>query len=162
MSLIVNLRHLEEQNVQLKGEMPVEELDIETRDEVIRLGKPLGYDLSLQKLRDGLLVQGILSLDLQCQCVRCLKRFIYRLELKNWTGHLPLAGEESVPVINDCVDLTPCLREDILLAFPQHPLCQPECPGLAVNDVRRAKNTSSTDESDHGSPAWNELNKLKF
>jgi len=162
MSFVINLRHLEEHNSQLKGKIPVKELDIETRDEVIRLGEPLRYELEVQKLEDGLLCQGLLSLELQCQCVRCLKPFIFRLELTNWTSHFPLRGEDSVPVVNDSVDLTPYIREDILLAFPQHPLCQPGCPGLAVNDVRRAKNTSSTDESDHGSPAWNELNKLKF
>ena len=162
MPLEVNLRHLEDDNLRLEGQLAVEELDIETRDEVICLGKPLGYALEVQKLEDGLLVQGLLSLELKCQCVRCLKAFIYRLELKNWTSLLALKGEESVAVVNDCVDLTPYIREDILLGLPQHPLCQADCPGLAMNDVRRAKNSSSTGQTEHGSPAWNELNKLKF
>ena len=121
MPLEVNLRHLEDDNLRLEGQLAVEELDIETRDEVICLGKPLGYALEVQKLEDGLLVQGLLSLELKCQCVRCLKAFIYRLELKNWTSLLALKGEESVAVVNDCVDLTPYIREDILLGLPQHP-----------------------------------------
>jgi len=39
---------------------------------------------------------------------------------------LPLEGEEKTPVDNDCVDLTPFAREDMLLEFPQHPVCEPE------------------------------------
>ncbi len=162
MPLLVNLRHLEAADLKLEGELPLGELDIETGDEVIRLGEPLEYRLEIQKVQDGVLVQGNLGMDLACQCVRCLKPFVYRLELKNWARHLPLQGEEAATIVNDCVDLTAHLREDILLGFPQHPLCAPGCPGLPANDVRRAKNTSSTDQPDHGSPAWDELNKLKF
>ena len=55
MPLVVNLRHLEAHNVVLKGELPVEELDIDPRDEVIQVRQPLEYDLEVQKLEDGLL-----------------------------------------------------------------------------------------------------------
>jgi uncharacterized protein len=86
--------------------------------------------LEVQKLEDGLLVQGRLHLNLDCECVRCLKPFQYRLELDGWACHLPLQGEDCVAAVNDCVDLTPYVREDILLEFPRHPLCDPECRGL--------------------------------
>ena len=161
MPLVVNLRHLEAHNLSLEGQLSKEELDIETRDEAIRVGGPLAYQIEVQKLEGGLLLEGELRLVLECQCVRCLKPFSYNLILDNWTNHLPLQGEEAVPVNNDCVDLTPHIREDILLGFPQHPLCDPECGGLPAFG-RRAKDTSSTGQPDHGSPAWNELNKLKF
>ena len=48
-------------------------------------------------------------------------------------------GEDRVAVDNDCVDLTPYLREDILLEFPQHPLCKPECRGLKKTSTGKAK-----------------------
>lgn len=162
MSLTVNLRHLEAHNVCLEGELPVSELDIDTRDEMIQLAEPLSYELEVQKLEDGLLVSGQLELPLNCQCVRCLKSFPYRLALAGWTTLLPLAGEEAVPVINDCVDLTPFVREDILLELPQHPLCDAECRGLPKTSIGKAKHTSSSGQPELGSPAWAELNKLKF
>jgi hypothetical protein len=37
MRLVVNLRHLEAHSIRLTGELAVEALEIETRDEVIRL-----------------------------------------------------------------------------------------------------------------------------
>jgi uncharacterized protein len=161
MSLLVNLRHLEAHEVKLQGELQIGELDIETYDKAIRLGGPLEYEIEVQMLEGGLLIEGELQLLLQCQCVRCLKSFPYRLSLKDWTIHLPLRGEDAVPVINDCVDLTTYIREDILLTFPQHPLCDPECRCLPAYG-RRVKRASNTGRPDCGSPAWDELNKLKF
>jgi uncharacterized protein len=162
MPLIVNLRHLDAHPVQLKGQTPVEELDIETRDEIIQLSEPLEYHLEVEKLDDSLLARGRLRLALDCKCVRCLKPFEYPLEMNDWTCHLPLHGEEAAPVVNDCVDLTPYVREDILLSFPQHPLCEPECGGLPKNSLGKEKETSKTGRHDAGSPLWAELNKLKF
>ena len=162
MPLAVNLRHLEAHNLRLEGSLPIEELDIDPLDEVIRLCHPLDHDLEVQKLEDGLLVQGHLRLVLECQCVRCLKPFQYEVELTNWTCHLPFEGEDHVTVVNDCVDLTPFVREDILLEFPRHPLCNPECRGLPRTSIGKAKDLGSAGKTDVGSPAWAELNKLKF
>ena len=162
MPLLVNLRHLETRDLHLKDELAVRELDIDPRDEMIRLAGPVHYDLEVQKLEGGLLVHGSLRLTLECQCVRCLKPFRQELTLDRWTGHVPLEGEEAARVSHDCVDLTPYLREDILLEFPQHPLCDTECRGLPKAFTGGASNSSSTGQLKSGSSAWDELNKLKF
>lgn len=159
MPLLVNLRHLDAHNIRLRGELPVQALDIDTRDDMIQVAEPLEHDLEVQKLSDSLLVQGRLRLMLECKCVRCLKSFQYPLEIKEWTCHLPLQGEEQVPVTNDCVNLTPYVREDILLEFPQHPLCEPDCGGLPKAPVGKAKRTAP---SERVSSAWAALDKLKF
>lgn len=161
MSLVVNLRHVAKENVFLKGELPVSELDIQTRDKMIRLNAPLYYDLEIQQLDQSLLVQGELRLALDCQCVRCLKAFQFHLDLEEWACLLPLQGEDRVPVLNDCVDLTPHIREDILLEFPRHPLCKPECRGLAQTHVGKVK-ASDSGQVETGSSAWAELDKLKL
>ena len=58
--------------------------------------------------------------------------------IATWTLHLPLEGEDKVTVENDCVDLTPFVREDILLEFPQHPLCKPDCARIEENQRQGA------------------------
>lgn len=158
MALLINLRHLERDDLMLKGELPVAELDLDIHDEMIRLEKPLGYDLVIQKLEDNLLVRGQLILPLACECVRCLKAFEYELKLPDWTCLVPLSGEERAPVTADSVDLTSFFREDILLELPQHPLCKPECGGLKKPHPEKPKpgSLSRTEPS-----AWAELNKLK-
>lgn len=162
MPITVNLRHLESHDVHLEGEIPVAELDLDPHDEVVRVGEPLAYDLEVQKLEESLLVTGHLTLPLSCVCVRCLKPFRYRLRLKDWTCHLPLTGEDAVSVNNDSADLTPYIREDILLEFPQHPLCDPECGGLPGVEPGNGSHAISPGNSEVDSSAWAELNKLKF
>jgi uncharacterized protein len=162
MPLIVNLRHLEAHNLRLQGQLPAAELDIETHDQMIRVAHPLEHDLEFQALEGGLLVRGRLRLVLECQCVRCLKSFQHVVTLDHWTCHLPFHGEEQVAVVSDCVDLTPRVREDILLEFPQHPLCDPECRGLPATSVGKAKQARGPGPEQSSSPAWAELNKLKF
>lgn len=162
MPLLVNLRHLEARNLHLEGELPLEELDIDPKDAAIRLTGPLEYDLEVQKMESGLLVQGTLGIDLDCRCVRCLEAFAYPVELRPWSVLLPLEGEDAVAVSNDCVDLTPYIREDTLLEFPQHPLCDTECRGLREINAGQANSPTSIGQPQKGSSAWDELNKLKF
>jgi uncharacterized metal-binding protein YceD (DUF177 family) len=160
MPLIVNLRHLEERDVALNGELPVADLDLDSRDDMIRATRPLQHELEVQLLDDSLLVRGRLRLPLDCQCVRCLRPFRRELELNPWTRHLPLEGDEKVPVVNDCADLTPYVREDILLEFPRHPLCRPDCPGLEETRTGKAKKSGGKNELKPS--AWAELDKLKL
>ena len=60
MPLVVNLRHLEEHDVILRGELPVDELDLDTRDEMIRVTRPLQHEIEVQMLDDSLLLRGSL------------------------------------------------------------------------------------------------------
>ena len=54
MSLAVNLRHLELDNVRLEGEVEVEELDIDARDEVIQVAGPVEYSLEIKTIKGRL------------------------------------------------------------------------------------------------------------
>jgi len=159
MPLIFNLRHLEDKNLRLKGELPVEELEVDALDELIHVRSPLAYDLEVQGLEKAVLVQGSLRLMLQCECARCLKPYQDWLKLDHWVCHLPLEGEGQVTPVNDCVDLTPYIREDIVLAFPQHPLCKPDCRGLASTRKQTEKKPGTTAKSES---AWAALDKLKL
>ena len=157
MPLIVNLRHLDEQEIHLRGELPVEELALEVRDELIRVTKPLVYDLRLEKMDESVLVQGRLRLILDCECARCLQPFEHEVVLTGWALHLPLAGEDKVSLDGDFLDLTPFVREDILLEFPQHPLCKPDCSGLKKKSGGHKSGAKKSEPS-----AWSELDKLKL
>ncbi|HNQ88973.1 MAG TPA: YceD family protein [Verrucomicrobiota bacterium] len=162
MSLSVNLRHLERHAVTLAGSISPAELDLVIADELIRAPHPLRYCLTVERVAEGLLVTGQLELLLACVCARCLKPFAHTVRLDPWTCHLPLEGEEAVPLHGDLVDLTAPVREDILLSFPQHPLCEPECRGLPS----AARNTAPTPDpgaqSTGGASAWAALDKLNL
>jgi len=153
MALKFNIRHLEEKDLHLEGELSPEELELENTDPLVQVRKPLEYDINIQKNGSDILAQGRLEMPLVCECSRCLKPFETKVLLEDWAALIPLEGEEPAPVENDMVDLTPYIREDILLSFPQHPLCSEECSGLPKRSEKGKTQVSS---------AWSELNKLKF
>ena len=161
MPLLVNLRLLEKGNLTLKGELAPDELEVDALDELVMANAPLRYNLEAQLLDESLLVRGRLSITLDCECVRCLKPFKFKLEVTDFAVHLPLEGEDAATISGDSVDLTAILREDTLLEFPQHPLCKPGCVGLTSRKPEKKKTNTATGPA-KPSPAWSELDKLKL
>lgn len=162
MPVTINLHHLKKKSQVLQGEMAITELQFEGMDDCVQLGLPLTYELEAQLLSGAVLVRGSLQIILHCTCVRCLKSFDKEIRLDDWICELGFEGETGVKLTNDCVDLTPHIREDILLAFPQHPLCEAEScriPDLKVNQGQRAQPSRPVEDS--GSP-WAALDKLKL
>ena len=153
----VNLRHLETNDVHLEGEIAPEDLDLIELDELIQVNQPLEYRVDVERSGESLLVTGRLALTIHCECARCLKPFEQLVELDPWNCILPLTGDEKVVIENDCVDLAPFIREDTLLAFPQHPLCKPDCGGLPKAGKGKLGQKELAPDS-----AWSELNKLKL
>lgn len=158
MAIVFNIRHLENKSLNLQGEIEAEELGLEDLDELVHARQNLVYDLEIERLGSSILANGCLELALDCECARCLKSFRFPLVLRPWNCHLALEGEEAVPVVNDMVDLTPLVREDILLAFPQHPLCEPECGGLQLPTQNEAEKPSQSGVDS----VWTVLDQLKF
>lgn len=156
MPLTFNIRHIDKKDLHLEGTLPSAELELELHDDMIRPASELSYDLEIQQLEGGALVQGEVRMDMEYTCVRCLKKFTRPLELEPWTVHLPLTGDDAVEVSNDLVNLTPYLREDTLLALPQHPLCEAECRGLKMPAHSKDPEALKTPS------AWDELDKLKL
>jgi len=152
----LNLTRLQKKPQRLQGEVPAEDLAIDPLDELIHINGPLKYTLSADWMDGAALVRGDVVLPVEYECARCLKRFVRPVELKGYALHLPLKGEDAVEVVDDCIDLTPFLREDILLGLPQHPLCRSDCPGIAAGENEAEK----ADQS--GSSIWSQLDNLKF
>jgi uncharacterized protein len=68
-------------------------------------------------------------------------------------------ADELLPVDGDFADLTPVVREDILLALPTNPLCSPDCRGLPPKGEAREPHVR---EQAGPNTAWSALDKLKL
>lgn len=159
---VVNLRHLDRHDLVLRGEVSAEVIGLSSQDDLIQLAQPLRYDLNVEKQEAGILVRGCLGVVLSCRCVRCLEPCEHPIELRDWARLLPSEGEDAVTPQGDLVDLTPVVREDILLAFPQHPLCDPGCRGLLSAPRDGVSTPEPSPQSPEESSVWGELNKLRF
>jgi len=161
MPLTINIRHLEEKDLHVKGKLAATELELEQADELVRARLPLYYDLTAHQAGRDVLVRGRLEIGLDCECARCLKPFRFRLKIEDWVLHLPADGPEKPVLKDDLMDLTPYLREAILLEFPQHPLCDRDCAGLPQRADADRPHKEESGQAPEAS-AWAELNKLKF
>ena len=164
MPLLLNIETLAKGPVRLRGELSPEELDMETLDELVEANAPLDYDLTAERAGDNILLQGQITMRLQCECARCLRAFEHRVELPEWSCLLPLNGDEKIELINNSGDLTPYLREDTFLCFPQHPLCAPGCDGspkLAWGESKPLKITEASGKTSEAS-VWSKLDNLNL
>ena len=119
--------------------------------------QPLGdvqYALDVGLSGGGLFATGLVGIDLELECVKCLERFRYPLRVPDFACQVELTGAESV-------DLTEPVREDILLALPPHPHCdwngERVCPGV----FHRTK-TESAEPLAESPDVWGALDQLKL
>lgn len=109
----------------------VPRMRIDDQVEVAYLRGPL----TLSRTKEGILVQGTLSLGVDTECSRCLTPVQQEIELDieelyaypNPNGAEFIIGEDAV------LDLTPLVRDEALIADTYGVLCRPDCKGLCVN-----------------------------
>ena len=94
---------------------------------------PLGLDLRLDAIVEGIAVTGSVSSTVSVECRRCLATtgtdlLVAVNELYSLPGQ-PHA-EEGYSLRGDDLDLEPMIRDVLLLAMPLNPLCREECRGL--------------------------------
>lgn len=117
----INVKRIPVDGEELAGSEPPEILELESED--VLFPRPVEYALHAQLQGKSLLVTGKVATEATLRCSRCLKLFPQRLVAKEF-----VFMEESPK--DDFVDLTPQMREDILLELPQRAICQPDCKGL--------------------------------
>jgi uncharacterized metal-binding protein YceD (DUF177 family) len=146
----IHLRQIPADGLHLEGEenCPIPQLD----PAEARCTGPLRYSLDLGISEGALWVNGTLNQPVELRCVRCLEAFPFEIEVKDFTLHTELTGPEEI-------DLTPFLREDILLNLPPYPHCDREggriCP--VPHAVKENANVLAAKP-----PDWSALDKLKF
>jgi uncharacterized protein len=147
----VHIRQIPAEGIHLEGEddCPIPELE---PDEA-RCAGPLKYNLDLGISEGSLWAKGVLVQPVELRCVNCLETFTYDIHVSDFAMQLDLAGPELI-------DLTPLIREDILLNLPAHPHCDrdggKECRGPRGTQPM-ATETEAKREHD-----WGALDRLKL
>lgn len=163
MPLKINLERLAASPEEYRGRLRIDELDMDTRDELIRAATPMKYWFSAELRKTGsILLSGTIEQTFRCECARCLKPFEKTVLLSPWRRLLLLKGENATIIDNNCVNLTPALREDMFLSLPRHPLCAEDCRGMAA--CRKADSDFPKDRPkvEEKSSAWTALDRLNL
>jgi uncharacterized protein len=144
----VHLKQIPAQGLHLEGEedCPIQELE----SEGIRCVGRLHYDLDLGVSGAALWANGSLSQPVELRCVSCLENFVHEIRVPAFAVHMELHGPETV-------DLTPAMREEILLNLPAHAHCDRD-----GNRVCKAKRVKTQEQEMKRKSNWSALDQLKL
>lgn len=144
----IHLKQIPPEGLHLEGEedFPMPELEAEE----IRCVGPLHYKINIGVSNGALWANGLLKQPVELRCVACLEKFVQEVQVPTFALHTELHGPELV-------DLTPFIREDILLNLPAHPHCDRDggrvCKAVRAEIAGQAAKRKSD---------WSALDKLKL
>ena len=144
----VHLKQIPPHGLHFQGEedCPIQELT----SEGIRCAGLLHYNIDIGVSSGALWVNGSLSQPVELRCVSCLEKFVHEIRVPGFAVHTELYGPETV-------DLTPFMREDILLNLPAHPHCDRD-----ADRVCKANEVESAEQDARRKSDWSALDKLKL
>jgi uncharacterized metal-binding protein YceD (DUF177 family) len=144
----IHLKQIPAQGLHLDGDedCPIHDLE----PEGIRCAGQLHYNIDLGIAGAALWARGSLSQPVELSCVSCLEKFEYEIRVPAFAVHTELHGPETV-------DLTPFIREDLLLNLPAHPRCDKD-----GNRVCKARRPETVEQDTKRKSDWSALDKLKL
>jgi uncharacterized protein len=149
----INLRDIPEAGVDLCGEIT---------EDIFQLGAddaqpqgPVTYDVHAEVVGETLVVRGLIGAEFQMTCVRCLEPFVFSVSLPDAIYGEEIEGRETI-------DLTESVREDILLALPDHPHCEEaspprSCPAQGLFEVPEGQAEGKPGDGPRGPRPWADL-----
>jgi uncharacterized protein len=144
----IHLKQILAQGLHLQGEEDCPIADLEAEN--VRCAGPLEYKLDVGLSGNSLWASGTLRQPVELQCVSCLEKFDYVIEVPSFAVQKDVSGPETV-------DFTPLIREDLLLNLPAHPHCDRD-----GHRVCKAAPAQVSAEPAKRKPDWSALDRLKL
>lgn len=143
----------------------------ELKNEVIEVpeGSDIELDLKLESVVEGIYVSGTISADARGECVRCLAPYAERIETDVQELFVydtePVGDDEDLYQLDaERLDFSPVLRNNVVMALPLRPVCEPECESFdavaADGVVWNADPVESGAGEGRGDPRWAALQDL--
>jgi uncharacterized protein len=130
-------------------------------------GSTIELELRLEAIMEGILATGTFSARAVGECVRCLDPIdeavvvgFQELYLYDAPSSQEETDEEDHVLEDELLDLEPVLRDAVVLALPQNPLCAPDCPGLCPECGARLADDPGHTHGEAIDPRWASLSQL--
>lgn len=131
------------------------------------LRRPPRVAVTAEESREGAIqLSGVLTAELVERCSRCLRPVERELEVDIDLRFEPELdpwdegpGLYALEANREEIDVGPALREELILALPEYPLCDPDCRGLCPQcgtDLNEGE-CDCTEEA--GDPRWDALKR---
>lgn len=149
----VHLNQIPPEGLHLEGE---EDCLIDgLESEGVRCTGAMKYSIDLGVAEGALWANGTLNQPVELTCVGCLEKFVHEIKVPAFALHTDLHGPEMV-------DLSPFMREDILLNLPAHPRCDREGGRVCEMTTSKKPRAGQQERGAKLEHDWGELNKLKL
>lgn len=153
--MIIEIAQIPEAGLTCAGHEPGSSLGLDA-DRLFRNIGPIEFDLSAELISGELVVEGAVHASLECVCSRCAEFFSTTIEDSSFLR----AYEISDTV--ETVDISPDLRDAVLLFLPAFPLCTPDCAGLCPQCGTNRNQGSCTCSPPDGDLRWDSLDALRL
>jgi uncharacterized metal-binding protein YceD (DUF177 family) len=144
----IHLNQIPPEGLHLTGEEECVLGDLSAQE--IRCVGPMRYSLDLGISDGALWANGTIAQTVELECVACLEKFEHEIKVPAFALHTELRGPETV-------DITPFMREDILLNLLPYPRCDRD-----GGRVCKAAKVESAGEEKKAQADWSALDKLKL
>jgi len=151
----VHLKQIPAEGLHLEGHEDCLIPDLES--EGVRCTGPMEYKVDIGVAEGSLWANGSLKQPVELTCVACLDKFAHQIKVPLFAIHTELRGPETV-------DLSPFMREDILLNLPAHPRCDADGDRVCRAATKQT-GSGGEDLEDRAAKRehdWGQLDKLKL
>ncbi len=152
--MIIELSRVPDGGEQVEGE---ESADILKLGDVsgLTILSPICYRFRVELVSGELVVRGTLALRAAFDCNRCARRFEKEIRVPDFIC------VRECRELAEAIDLTEDMREDMILAFPNYPVCSSGCRGLCplCGVDLNEKTCSCRPPADNS--AWDALDQIK-
>src|SRR5258706_8620323 len=121
--------------------------------EFVKFTHPVNAKVQADLIYSEILISGTVSTIVNLSCARCLEVFERKIE-----GGFKQAYSLDGMVI----DLTPELKETILIDIPFNALCKEDCKGLCPYCGKNKNFEECLCEREKANPRWDILKEIKF
>jgi len=153
--VIIQVKKVSRRGSHYVGTEPPEVMGLE-RDRFVRAAGELRYSLFAVVVSGRLLVSGTLQVRIRAQCSRCAEYFSLVVREPAFLRAYPVSASTEE------VDVTPDLREALVLRIPIYPLCREDCRGLCPYCGANLNREECTCSPQAMESRWDVLDKLRL
>lgn len=149
----IDPRQIPEEGLTLTGSLPVADYDLPPGE--TQGWERINYHLNLFRTGKEVTITGTLSSEFRTTCARCLDFIPWSLNIKDFCQVCPIQDD-------DLLDLTPWIREDIILALPLAARCELDGAGRCPYSGRVFTPSDRDDFAEkRRATVWRDLDRLK-
>jgi uncharacterized protein len=131
-------------------------------DERFHADDPVQIRLRLEALSDGIVVNGVITSTWHGTCRRCAVPATGTLSSEVHELYQQVVTDaEAFELVGDQLDLTPMVREVMVLDAPISPLCRDDCKGLCLQCGLDLNTGSCSCVAPPADARWSALDDLK-